>query len=142
MQTQNLLDKREHGQSQTLEFITKGFLTLNLAVYAGFTLVFLLFPISFANWIGISIQSSAALADFRAMYSGLCLGIAIPLYYGITRIEFRVPALYLAIATAGGLFLGRFYTLLLDGPGNEYIYLSMATEVFSVFFGAWLVRRS
>ncbi|EIE02584.1 hypothetical protein LEP1GSC185_1561 [Leptospira licerasiae serovar Varillal str. VAR 010] len=138
MQTQSISDQT----GSLISWITKIFLALNLAVYAGFTVAFLLFPIPLANVIGYTIHSSAALADFRAMYSGLCFGVGLLVYYGLVKQEFRTQAILLSVASAAGLFIARLYTLFLDGPGNEYIYLSMATEIVSVFLGAWLLRKN
>ncbi len=141
MQTHSISTEGKRAPSQVLELVTKVFLVMNLAVYLGFTVAFFLFPIPLATAIGFSIQSSAALADFRAMYAGLCFGVGILIFYGLSRPDFRIPAIVLSISTAGGLFLARLYTLILDGPGNEYIYLSMVTEIGSVLIGSWLLRK-
>lgn len=116
------------------------FLFLNLAIYAGFAVAFLAMPVRFAEMIGIQLQSSAALADFRAVYGGLCLGISLVLIAGIARSGYCQAALLLAITCGSGLLLGRLITLLLDGPGNLYIYASMASEVFAIIAGLFLYR--
>ncbi|MBL8021299.1 MAG: DUF4345 family protein [Leptospirales bacterium] len=116
------------------------YLFLNLAIYAGFAAVFLATPVRFADMIGIQLQSSAALADFRAVYGGLCLGISLVLIAGIASGGYRRGAILLATACGGGLLLGRLITLLFDGPGNLYIYVSMASEVFALGAGLVLLR--
>ncbi|AOP33321.1 hypothetical protein A0128_05350 [Leptospira tipperaryensis] len=142
MQTNSLTIDRSGEQDRVLSLISKIFLLMNLVVYDAFAIGFFLIPIKLASWIGIEIQTSAALADFRAMYGGLCLGIGAVLVLGLFKKEWVQAGILLAVTTAGGLFLGRIYTLLLDGPGNEYIYVSMATEVGAVVIGGWLLKRS
>ncbi|XDD49371.1 DUF4345 domain-containing protein [Leptospira sp. WS92.C1] len=130
------------SENKTLSFISKLFLVLNTGVYAAFATGFFLIPVKLASLIGITLEGTAALADFRAMYGGLCLGIEAVLLIGIIKAEWRTFSVLLACTTAGGLLLGRVYTLLLDGPGNEFIYLSMATEMVAVLIGAWILKRS
>ncbi|MCG6167237.1 DUF4345 domain-containing protein [Leptospira sp. FAT2] len=142
MQTNSLSMQRSAEGNRLLEFFSKIYIALNVLVYAGFTIGFFLVPIRLASMIGIEIKSSAALADFRAMYGGLCLGVGVVLLFGLFKEEWRRASILLAITTASGLFLGRIYTLFLDGPGNEYIYLSMATEVGAVAIGTWILQRT
>ncbi|TGL63266.1 DUF4345 family protein [Leptospira sarikeiensis] len=141
MQAQSISSHSGNETNSFLELISKIFLVLNLAVYAGFTVAFILFPIPLASAIGYTIHSSAALADFRAMYSGLCFGVGLLVYNGLVKPDFRSSAILLSVASAAGLFFARLYTLFIDGPGNEYIYLSMATEIVSVFLGVWLLKK-
>ncbi|TGK07375.1 DUF4345 domain-containing protein [Leptospira semungkisensis] len=141
MQTSTISTTGRLETSPLIRLVTQIFLFMNLAVYLGFTVAFFLYPIPLAEMIGFSIHSSAALADFRAMYSGLCFGVGFLIFYGLTRPDFKSPAILLSVTSAGGLFIARLYTLLLNGPGNEYIYLSMITEIGSVCIGAWLLKR-
>ncbi|MDV6234515.1 DUF4345 domain-containing protein [Leptospira ellisii] len=142
MQTNSIVTGRSGEKDGIESLISKLYILLNVAVYLGFGIAFILFPIRFASMIGITFEGSAALADFRAMYGGLCLGIEIVLFLGYLREEWRKFAILLSVTTAGGLLFGRLYTLFLDGPGNEYIYVSMATEIGAVAIGAWLLRRN
>ncbi|WP_244939862.1 DUF4345 family protein [Leptospira adleri] len=133
---------RSGERDRILSLVSKIFLLMNLAVYDAFAVGFFLVPVKLASWIGIEIQTSAALADFRAMYGGLCLGVGAVLALGLFKKEWFSAGILLSVTTAGGLFLGRIYTILLDGPGNEYIYISMATEVGAVAIGSWILKRS
>ncbi|EPG73417.1 PF14248 domain protein [Leptospira fainei serovar Hurstbridge str. BUT 6] len=139
--TLELEDSKNEPRSKLLTLISKGYLFLNLAVYFAFAVSFFIAPTTLANQIGFSIHSTAALADFRAMYGGLCLGIGILILLGILRQKTRIAAIQISVFTAGGLLLGRLVTLLLDGSGNEYIYISMLTEVFGVALGFFLLRK-
>ncbi|TGK19697.1 DUF4345 domain-containing protein [Leptospira stimsonii] len=142
MQNDNLTISRSVDQDRILSLISKLFLLMNIAVYDAFAIGFFLIPLKLASWIGIEIQTTAALADFRAMYGGLCFGIGIVLVLALFRKEWLSSGILLSVTTAGGLLLGRLYTILLDGPGNEYIYISMATEVGAIVIGGWLLKRS
>ncbi|MBM9500542.1 DUF4345 domain-containing protein [Leptospira sp. 201903071] len=141
MQTSGLTIDRSEEKDRILSLVSKIFLLANIAVYDAFAVGFFLVPIKLASWIGIELQTTAALADFRAMYGGLCLGVGAVLVFGLFKKEWVPTGILLSITTAGGLFLGRIYTLLLDGPGNEYIYFSMTTEIVAVVLGAWLFKR-
>lgn len=116
------------------------FLVLNFAIYAGFGAAFFAMPVTLAQMIGIELKDTAALADLRAMYGGLCLAVSVVLAISIFRHEYRGPGLLLSVAGGAGLFLGRLITLVFDGPGNEYIYASMVTEIFAVLMGLVLLR--
>ncbi|RHX87217.1 DUF4345 family protein [Leptospira stimsonii] len=142
MQNDNLTITRSVDQDRILSLISKIFLLMNIAVYDAFAIGFFLIPLKLASWIGIELQTTAALADFRAMYGGLCFGIGIVLVLALFRKEWLSSGLLLSVTTAGGLLLGRLYTLLWDGPGNEYIYISMAMEIGAVLIGGWLLKRS
>ncbi|TGK01435.1 DUF4345 domain-containing protein [Leptospira langatensis] len=141
MQTHTISTTGRSETSPWIGLITKVFLGMNLAVYLAFTIAFFLFPVPLAGMIGLSVHSSAALADLRAMYGGMCFGVGLLIFYGLNKEDFKIPAILLSVASAGGLFLARLYTLLLDGPGNEYIYLSMITEIGSVCIGLWLLKK-
>ncbi|PJZ57803.1 DUF4345 family protein [Leptospira barantonii] len=142
MQTDSISMNRAADGNKILSIISKVYLALNLAVYGGFTVGFFILPVRLASLIGIEIRDSAALADFRAMYGGLCLGISAIFILGWFKEEFKKSSIVLALTAAVGLLSGRIYTLLLDGPGNEYIYISMATEIGAIVIGTWLLKRS
>ncbi|TGK12064.1 DUF4345 domain-containing protein [Leptospira fletcheri] len=141
MQTHILESEKAKSGSKYFDFLRSAYLLMNLAVYFGFAVGFLVQPNPLAEMIGISFRSTAALADFRAMYGGLCLGIGILILSGMLRPTARIAAIQLSLLTAAGLFLGRLITIVFDGPGNEYIYISMFTEAVGVFLGWFLLRK-
>lgn len=120
--------------------IKKVYLFANLATYAGFAAAFLAAPRVLGEAIGVRFETAAALADFRAMYGGLCLGAAIVIGQGLRDRAFERPAMVLSIACAAGLLLGRVLTLATEGPGSMFIYASMASEVLAVGIGLALVK--
>ncbi|EQA44444.1 PF14248 domain protein [Leptospira broomii serovar Hurstbridge str. 5399] len=139
--TLELENSENEPRLKLLTLISKVYLLLNLAVFFAFAVGFFIAPTMLADQIGFSIHSTAALADFRAMYGGLCLGIGILILLGILQTKTRIAAIQISVLTAGGLLLGRLITLILDGPGNEYIYISMLTEVFGIALGFFLLRK-
>ncbi|MBL8018573.1 MAG: DUF4345 family protein [Leptospirales bacterium] len=118
----------------------KSYLALNLAVYALFALGFFIAPVTLAGKIGITLQHSAALADLRAVYGGLSLGIGALIVLGLTQKTHTLSAVILCMLASAGLLLGRLVTMILDGPGDIYIYGSMALEVLAVILGVLLIR--
>ncbi|MBM9576876.1 DUF4345 domain-containing protein [Leptospira sp. 201903070] len=141
MQTNGLTMDRPGEKDRILSLVSKIFLLANIAVYEAFAIGFFLFPARLATWIGIEIRTTSALADFRAMYGGLCLGVGVFLLLGVFKKERVQAGILLSITTAGGLFLGRICTVLWDGPVNEYIYFSMSTEIVAVVIGVWILKR-
>ncbi|NOU32429.1 MAG: DUF4345 family protein [Polyangiaceae bacterium] len=122
--------------------IKKVYLSANLATYAGFAAAFFAVPRVLGEAIGVRFETAAALADFRAMYGGLCLGVAVVIGMGFRKRRFEQPAMVVSIACAGALLLGRALTLATDGPGNAFIYASMASEVLAVGVGLALAKSS
>lgn len=141
MQTHILESEKAKSKSKYFDLLCNVYLLMNLTVYFGFAIGFFVQPKPLAEMIGISFRSTAALADFRAMYGGLCLSIGILILSGILRPATRILAIRLSLLTAAGLFLGRLVTIIFDGPGNEYIYVNMFTEVVGVFLGWFLLRK-
>lgn len=123
-----------------MKTLEKGFLALNLIIYAGFVAAAYLAPVWLGNQLGIHLGGTTALADFRAMYGGLPLAASVVFVLGIERDELRRAAIWLATAGALGLLVGRLLTLVQAGPAGLYIYASMGSEMVAVVAGAFLLR--
>jgi hypothetical protein len=121
-------------------WVLRLYLSLNLLVFWGYTVAFFVAPKRLAEGIGIALVSTTGIADFRAMYGGMCLGVGAVFALGLSRDRWRAPAVFLAGGTAGGLFLGRALTLATDGAATPYIYQAMISEVVTVAMAAWLLR--
>ena len=122
--------------------VKKVYLFANVAIYAGVAAAFLAAPKPLGEAIGLRFESTAALADFRAMYGGLCLGAAISIAKGMRDAAWERSAILLAITSAAGLFLGRVLTLATVGPANPFTYASMASEVLAVAAGLFVYGRA
>lgn len=125
-----------------MDTLKKGFLAINLLVYVSFVALAYLAPTWLSGRLGIHLEGTTALADFRAMYGGLTLGASVIFVLGIGREDLRPAALWLATAGALGLVLGRLLTLVQAGPAGPYIYASLASEVAAIGAGALLLRAA
>jgi hypothetical protein len=123
-----------------MDKVTKLFLLANAAVFWGFAAAGLLAPAWLAAQLDMTLGSTTALADFRAVYGGLCLGIGELLVMAISKEALQRPAITLATLMCGGLALGRIVTLATAGAAGPYIYASLASEVACAAVGAWLLR--
>lgn len=121
--------------------ILRLYLVANLLIFWGFTVGFFFMPVRLGEMLGITLHSTTALADFRAMYGGMCLGVGVVFLLGLLKEGWRAPAVLLAVTTAAGLLLGRTLTIVVDGPASLYIYASMAGEVGATALGIWLLKR-
>ena len=117
------------------------YLVLHLAIAWGYGVLVFADPQRVAALFEIALPTNTALADFRAMYGGLMLGMGIVFLRGLLRAAWRAPAVLLAAATGGALAIGRLLTLLLDGPVGGIIYLNGAIDVLACVLGVWLLRR-
>lgn len=117
------------------------YLVTNLTIFAAYSACAWMSPKRLAGWVDIELQSVTAVADFRAMYGGMCLGAGFIFALGFLRHEWRVPAVLLAVTTAGGLLLARLWTALIEGPVGSYIHAAMVLEVLAVIIGIALLRH-
>lgn len=125
-----------------MDMLKKGFLAVNLLIYGSFVALAYLAPAWLGAQLGIHLEGTTALADFRAMYGGMSLGASVIFVLGIEREDLRPAALWLATAAALGLSLGRLLTLMQAGPAGPYIYASLASELLAVGAGTFLLRAA
>ena len=118
------------------------FLGLNLVVYLAYGVGFMLAPQKLAALLDITLGSPTALADFRAMYGGLGLGCAAFFAMAMKNVSMRHSGLVLAVFGAAGLMIGRLFTMAVDGMPGPVIFLLLATEVFAVVGGLFLLKQS
>jgi hypothetical protein len=118
------------------------FLGVNLLVYLAYGVGFLLAPQKLAALLDITLNSPTALADFRAMYGGLGLGCAAFFALAIKNVSMRHSGLLLAVLGAAGLMIGRLFTMAVDGIPGPVIFMLLATEVFAVVGGLFLLKQS
>ena len=125
-----------------MKLIEKLYLGSVLLVFWGFTAAFFAKPRELGEKLGIQLTNVTALADFRAMYGGMCRGVGVLFLLGMTKPEqWRVPAILLSVTTAAGLLLGRILTWALEGNPGTIIHGFMATEVFAIVVGVWLLKK-
>ncbi|MDP2273164.1 MAG: DUF4345 domain-containing protein [Archangium sp.] len=123
------------------EVITPLFLGLNLAAFLALGGIGFFGPYFLAGQLDITLGSTSALADFRAMYGGLPLGIAGIIALGMKNAALRHPAVLLSTLTAGGLALGRLFTMATVGLPGPLVLVSLASEVLAVGCGIYLLKK-
>ena len=119
--------------------IEKLLLLSNLGIFWAYAAGFLAAPRALGAKLGIELTNATALADFRAMYGGLCLACGFVFLRGLRDEQWRVPALWLPTLGAGGLALGRVVTFLVDGVTSPIILGFLASEVVAIAAGAYVL---
>ncbi len=104
-------------------------LTLAGLGFLGFGLWFLVDPISPLAAIGITATGAPAATEFRAFYGGLEVGLAVLLLAAAARPDWRVPGLWLVLATNGGIAAGRLLGVALDGVWVPFFTYALVWEV-------------
>lgn len=109
--------------------------------FGGTGLAFLLRPEAMTAVIGIELGGTVAVADVRAVYGGLELGVATFLVWAARRPATWRPALVGLVSLFGGLVLGRLASLALDGwPESPGLLLAGFELAGLVLAGAALAR--
>ena len=121
--------------------LTKGFVAVNAVIWMAFGPVFYFAPETFAGYLDIALQSPTALADFRAMYGGIPLGVGVFMVMGLIRKEWMEPALMVILLGTTGLLVGRLLTLVDTGGVSGLIYFVGGLEAGTIIIGAWLYRN-
>lgn len=120
--------------------IKKVYLFANFATFAGFAVAFYAAPRALGEAIGMRFENPAALADFRAMYGGLCLASAYVLGRGLRDKAHERSSIVFAVLGAAALAAGRLLTFATEGPGGPFVYASLASEVLAIGIGLALLR--
>ena len=123
------------------EVIAPLFIGANLAVFFVFAGCFLFAPRYFAAQLDITLSSASAVADLRAMYGGLSLGVGVLYLLGLKNVAFRPAAIALATSTSAGLALGRVITIVVDGMPGPLVLAFLASEIVSVAVGMYLLKQ-
>lgn len=124
-----------------VELATPLFIGANLAVFAAFAAGSLVAPQAFAAQLDITLGSASAIADFRAVYGGLSLGVGVLFALSLREVSLRPTAVLLATLTAGGLMLGRLITMVTDGMPGPLVLVFLGSEVIAVAVGLVLLTR-
>ena len=120
---------------------TKAFIALNVLVFVGFGLAYIIAPQYFAAPVEIEVPTATALADFRAIYGGLSLSVGLFFGLGLFRPMMVLPVLWLIAVSSLALALSRVYSTLASGVPESQIFLFMGLEIAAFVIGAWLYAR-
>lgn len=118
------------------------YLALNLPVYFGFSLGYLLWPRALATRLDIALGSPTALADLTATYGGLSGAMGAFMLLGMLRPQHTRGAVLVACLGSAGLLLGRTLSLTREGPPSPYLYATALSELIGVSVGLWLLSRN
>jgi hypothetical protein len=94
-----------------------------------------------AGFVNISLYSSTALADFRAIYGGMPLGVGVFMFAALSRQTWLHPAVALdgvCVAAAG---LSRIYSWMASGRPSPMILLFAVVELYVAALAARIFRR-
>ncbi|MCB9639037.1 MAG: DUF4345 family protein [Myxococcales bacterium] len=119
------------------EKLTHWILLLGSFVYVGIGLVFVLWPKFMGAQVAISLNSPTALADFRAVYGGLQLGVGAFLGYCACKKEMHHAGLLLACCCFGGLFGVRVLSHLLQPSWDGLHFALGGAELVGVLVALW-----
>ena len=122
------------------------FAKLILVVYGLMFLYFgvLLFvrPTAIADTIPLELTDPTAVAEIRAFYGGLELGLAAFLIASGLRRTFMRPALWLLFGISLGLTLGRIVGIFVDQATTSFIYIALTVECAGVILSSVALRLS
>ncbi len=113
----------------------------NLAIFAAYGVGFLIAPQALASQLDITLGSASALADFRAMYGGLCLAVGAFFVLGLRFATWRRQAVVLATLGAGGLAVGRLTSIAIDGLPGPLVLAFLASELAALALGGFILMQ-
>ena len=89
----------------------------------------LLTPAAFLGQYGIELPSAMALAEARSIHGGAFGALAILMWLGLLRSNFRVTALWAAAFVMLGLAVGRLVGIVVDGATDSGTLVATVVEV-------------
>ena len=112
-----------------------------IAIFLAFALWTFIAPMSLAQNLGFHLPGNTGLNELRANYGGMYIGIALFLFISIrTPGMVRGAWLFLSLLL-GGLAVGRFLSLLLDGmPGPALVFV-MCMEIIAALLTFSFYRK-
>lgn len=104
-------------------------LILAAVVWLGVGVSGLVNPTELADWFGIDLESKSALAEFRAMYGGLSIALALLHGGAAVRGAWLRPALLMSSTITAGLLFGRVVSVAMDGMFGPVVMALAGIEV-------------
>lgn len=116
------------------------YLWINAVIFTVIGLAVMVDPSGFARGVDITAESPTAVADFRAIYGGLCWAFAAVAGVALRRPSLRGAAVLTLVLICDGLMLGRLVSWVTHGPGEAIIFVQLGVEVVSAIWGSLLLR--
>ena len=117
------------------------FLGFNVLVWLPYGVFCFFQPGFLGETTGLSIQSSTAATEVRAMYGGLQAAIGCFALAGLLKPHLSTAALLALAFLCTGLALGRLGGLVVDGDASGYSGGALAFEIANAALAAWLHSR-
>src|SRR5262245_15795455 len=86
-------------------------------------------PVTVAGWTQVGLPTPTALADGRAVYGGLTLGLGVFFALCARRPEFVQAGLWAVVLTLAGPMSGRLIGVAVDGAGTAETYRTLVSEL-------------
>ena len=111
--------------------LARPFVLLHVLVFVGFGLAFMVAPAPLARLLDISLESGSAVADLRAMYGGLSLGMGLAFAVGLKRAAWLGPVIFAIGASSACMLASRLLTMV-GHPVSAPIYGFALSEALSL----------
>lgn len=98
-------------------------------------------PLAAMAPVELNINTISALNELRANYGGLQIGMGLFLLAGLCCKTMTRPALLAQALIVGGLALGRFVSIALDGQPNEFVQGLIVLESVTALLSLALFLR-
>ena len=102
-------------------------------------------PEALSNTVPLQLTDPMAVAEIRAFYGGLEIGLGVFLVAAGVIHSFIRPGLWLLFAISAGLTLGRITGIVIDHATGSFIFIALAVESAGLIFsgiGLRLTRAS
>lgn len=118
----------------------KLWIIVNSLLYFGIGVATLLNPSGVANTIKFVLTTPGSLAEFKAMYGGLQIALALIMMLLYKQREFHYAAAFIAIIYLG-FASGRLIGILSDGARDNITMTYFIIEIFSICFSIYLFLK-
>ncbi len=116
------------------------YLLANAALFAVLGLVTLVAPTAFARALEMTVESATAVADFRAVYGGVCIWVTALSVLAVRREALRPGAVLALVLLLDGAIFGRLLSWATHGPGSVLVFAQLGLEVVGATWGVLLLR--
>jgi hypothetical protein len=133
-------DNRKGIRMENSSRAARRLLWLSFPPFIAFGLLGVAAPRWLAGFVDISLDSSTALADFRAIYGGVPFGVGVFVLAGLYRERWLQPAIALdgmCVAAAG---LSRIYSSIVSATPSPIILLFAGVELYVAALAVQICR--
>jgi hypothetical protein len=120
---------------------SRGFLALVGIVFVAFGVWGLIDPVAVCALSDVKLPTATALADGRAVYGGLTLGMGVFFLLAAARANLVRAGLWSAVLMVGGAGMGRVLGAVMDGAGRAIVPPMVAELLIALlaFIALWRI---